>query len=73
MINSDPQSDSWYYPSILYCSEDFYNANTTYFSDGKPQECARWLHTSFKGLLYPKTTNLILKLVCLIKVLKKFI
>ena len=58
VIDSDPQSDSWYYPSILYCSDDYYNANTKIFSDGKPDVCARWNHAGFKGIFYPTKNRL---------------
>ena len=44
VIDSDPQSDSWYYPNIFYCDADFFNADTGIFSDGKPNTCARWLN-----------------------------
>ena len=61
IIDSDPQSDSWYQPSILYCDDEFYNANTTVFSDGKPNQCAKWCKVGFKGLFYPKTNQLNIK------------
>lgn len=58
VIDSDPQSDSWYYPSILYCSDDYYSANTKIFSDGKPDICARWCHADFEGIFYPTKNRL---------------